>query len=202
LFEGLFDEPPLDASSRRGLERALAEFDIHELRRWTIALDPDRGHLGRTQLLRAIEIALLTGRRMSELHRVRARPSRWRARYLLVDPGPSLADRIAARLDGMFDNGWPREVERLMTTVPATAPAWNATGYDTLRRMELGELSASAARGAVLIQTRQYAKRQRTWFRHQLPEDAVTRLDPTVPTWQSEVAAWSDSSRQTRGSVA
>jgi tRNA dimethylallyltransferase len=89
-----------------------------------------------------------------------------------------------------------------MTTVPATAPAWNATGYDTLRRMELGELSASAARGAVLIQTRQYAKRQRTWFRHQLPEDAVTRLDPTVPTWQSEVAAWSDSSRQTRGSVA
>jgi tRNA dimethylallyltransferase len=202
LFEGLFDEPPLDAASRRGLERVLATFDVHELRRWTIALDPDRGHLGRTQLLRAIEIALLTGRRMSELHRERTKPARWRARYLLVDPGPSLADRIAARLDGMFDNGWPREVERLMTTVPATAPAWNATGYDTLRRMELGELSASAARGAVLIQTRQYAKRQRTWFRHQLPEDAVTRLDPTVPTWQSEVAAWSDSSRQTRGSVA
>jgi tRNA dimethylallyltransferase len=202
LFEGLFDEPPLDASSRRELERALATFDIHELRRWTIALDPGRSHLGRTQLLRAIEIALLTGRRMSELHRARAKPARWRARYLLVDPGPSLAERIAARLDEMFDNGWPREVERLMTTVPATAPAWNATGYDTLRRMELGELSTSAARDAVLVQTRQYAKRQRTWFRHQLPEDAVTRLDPTVPTWQSEAAAWSDSIRQSRGGVA
>ena len=202
LFEGLFDEPPLDASSRRELERALAKFDLHELRRWTVVLDPGRSHLGRTQLLRAIEIALLTGRRMSELHRERAKPTRWRARYLLVDPGPSLAERIAARLDGMLDNGWPREVERLMKTVPATAPAWNATGYDTLRRMELGELSTNAARDAVLVQTRQYAKRQRTWFRHQLPEDAVTRLDPTVPTWQSEVAAWSDSIRQSRGSAA
>ena len=202
LFEGLFDEPPLDAASRRELERVLATMDIHDLRRWTIALDPDRSHLGRTQLLRAIEIALLTGRRMSELHRERARPARWRARYLLVDPGPSLAERIAARLDGMLDNGWPREVERLMKTVPATAPAWNATGYDILRRMELGELSPEAARDAVLIQTRQYAKRQRTWFRHQLPAELVTRLDPTVPTWQSEAAAWSASVREARGSVA
>jgi len=185
LFEGLFDEPPLDASSRRGLERALAAFDIRELRRWAVALDPARSHLGRTQLLRAIEIALLTGRRMSELHRDRAKPVRWRARYLLVDPGPSLAERIAARLDVMLDNGWTREVERLMKTVPTTAPAWNATGYDTVRRMVLGELSRDAAREDVLIQTRQYAKRQRTWFRHQLPPDAVTRLDPTVPTWQS-----------------
>ena len=202
LFEGLFAEPPLDAASRRGLERVLATFGIHELRRWTIVLDPDRSHLGRTQLLRAIEIALLTGRRMSELHRERAKPTRWRAHYLLVDPGPSLADRIAARFDGMLDNGWPREVERLMKTVPATAPAWNATGYDILRRMELGELTSDAAREAVLIQTRQYAKRQRTWFRHQLPDDAVTRLDPTVPTWQSEAAAWSDSVRESRGSAA
>ncbi len=202
LFEGLFDEPPLDAASRRNLERALAALDIRELRRWTIALDPDRSHLGRTQLLRAIEIALLTGRRMSELHRERAKPVRWRARYLLVDPGASLADRIAARLDGMLDNGWPREVERLMKTVPATAPAWNATGYDILRRMELGELSLDAARDGVLVQTRQYAKRQRTWFRHQLPDSVVTRLDPTVPTWQSEAAAWSESVRRSRGSAA
>ena len=199
LFEGLFEEPPLDAGSRRELERTLAALDIRELRRWTAALDPERSHLGRTQLLRAIEVALLTGRRMSELHRERARPPRWRARYLLVDPGPSLADRIAARLDGMLDNGWPREVERLMKTVPATAPAWNATGYDVLRRMELGELSPGAAREAVLIQTRQYAKRQRTWFRHQLPADAVTRLDPTVPTWQSEAEAWSASVVRARG---
>jgi len=199
LFEGLFDEPPLDDGSRRRLQDALAALDVHELRRWTVVLDPERSHLGRTQLLRAIEISLLSGRRMSELHRERPRPPRWRARYLLVDPGPSLADRIAARLDGMLDNGWPREVQQLMKTVPATAPGWNGTGYDILRRTELGELPASGAREAILIQTRQYAKRQRTWFRHQLPADAVTHLDPTVPTWQSAAAAWSDSIRQARG---
>jgi len=84
----------------------------------------------------------------------------------------------------------------------ASAPAWNATGYDILRREELGELSPEAARDAVLIQTRQYAKRQRTWFRHQLPQDVVTRLDPTVPTWQSEAAAWSEAVRATRGNAA
>jgi tRNA dimethylallyltransferase len=41
-----------------------------------------------------------------------------------------------------------------------------------------------------LIATRQYAKRQRTWFRHQLPAGAVTRLDPASPDWRATVSSW------------
>lgn len=190
LFAGLFDEPALDPEKRRALERQLDGLSIAELRRWAESLDPSRAHLGRTQLLRAIEIALLTGARMSDLHRDRARVSRWRPRYLLVDPGPSLAQRIATRIDTMFANGWLDEVHRLMQTVPADAPAWNSTGYDAVRQLARGERTRDTAREAILIQTRQYAKRQRTWFRNQLPTDRVTRVDPTAPDWREIVAAW------------
>jgi tRNA dimethylallyltransferase len=180
LFGGLFEAPPLDPGERARFEQAFRDLPVEELRRWTQELDPARAHLGRTQLLRSIEIALLTGRRLSDLHRERPRVPRWRPRYLVVDPGPSLAERIAARIDHMFDNGWVDEVEQLMHTVPADAPAWNACGYDAVRRLVQGELSLAEARERVLIDTRQYAKRQRTWFRHQLPAEGVTRMDPTA----------------------
>jgi tRNA dimethylallyltransferase len=193
LFEGLFEEPESDQAKRREVEAELATLHVDELRRWASALDPARAHLGRTQLLRAIEIALLTGHRVSELHRDRATASRWRPRYLVVDPGPALAERMVARLDDMLNHGWPDEVQRLMQTVPPDAPAWNATGYDAVRRMVRGDLTRAAAREAILIHTRQYAKRQRTWFRHQLPADRVTRLDPLAADWREVAARWSDS---------
>jgi len=191
LFDGLFEEPPLDPVRRASYGTALSGLGVDELRRWTRLLDPSRAHLGKTQLLRSIEIALLTGRRMSELHREHARHPRWHPRYLLVDPGPALSDRIAARIDDMFDHGWPDEVQRLMHTVSATAPAWKATGYDAVRRFVSGELTRSAAVERILIETRQYAKRQRTWFRHQLPSDRVTRLNPDAGDWQDIAAEWS-----------
>lgn len=192
LFDGLFEEPATDPGKRRDLELALANMSVAELRRWTQRLDPARARLGRSQLLRAIEVALLTGHRVSELHRARATPARWRPRYLVVDPGPALAERIAARLDDMLDHGWPDEVQRLMQTEPPDAPAWNATGYDIVRRMVRGELTRAAAREAILIHTRQYAKRQRTWFRHQLSADRATRLDPLAADWRDTVARWAD----------
>jgi len=191
LFDGLFEEPYLDPVRRASYGTALSGLDVDELRRWARALDPDRAHLGKTQLLRSIEIALLTGRRLSELHRERAPQPRWRPRYLVVDPGPALSDRIAARIDNMFDHGWPDEVQRLMHTVSATAPAWKATGYDAVRRFVSGELTRSAALEHILIETRQYAKRQRTWFRHQLPSDRVTRINPGGGDWQDAAAEWS-----------
>jgi tRNA dimethylallyltransferase len=195
LFEGLFQEPPLDPARRAALARELDRCTLDELRRWAAALDPERAHLGRTQLLRSIEIALLTGARLSALHRDRARVSRWRPRYLLVGAGPALNERIGARIDDMFEHGWPDEVQRLMQTVPADAPAWNATGYDAVRRLVAGELSREAARDQILVATRQYAKRQRTWFRHQLPADLVTIVNPLQQGWEGIVERWaSDSS--------
>jgi tRNA dimethylallyltransferase len=190
LFEGLFVEPPLDPVRRAALIPLLDAMPLAELRCWAERLDPARAHLGRTQLSRSIEIALLTGRRLIDLHRAAPRERRWRPRYLLIDPGPTLAGRIASRIDTMLDHGWPDEVEELMRTVPSDAPAWNATGYDAVRALVRGEISRGAAHEQILIATRQYAKRQRTWFRHQLAADRVTVLDPTAPDWRARAAAW------------
>ena len=193
LFAPFFDEPPLDAHRRRALARVLAPMSLSELARWTHALDPARAHLGRAQLLRAIEIALLTGNRLSSLHRVANRPARRAPRYLVVDPGPALAGQIANRLDAMLAGGWVEEVRRLSREHPEDAPAWKSTGYRAVRALARGELSAGAARERILVETRQYAKRQRTWFRHQLPRALVTTLDPSVPGWQRHADQWWES---------
>jgi tRNA dimethylallyltransferase len=190
LFGALFDEPELDAARRAALERQLAPRSTEELRRWVATLDPARAHLGRTQLLRAVEIALLTGRRVSELHRERARPARWTPRMLVVDPGDALAGRIATRVDAMLAAGWREEVRTLARDVPESAPAWNATGYRTIRLLERGELTLAEATERIVVDTRQYAKRQRTWFRHQLAGLDVTRLDPRVSDWQTRALSW------------
>lgn len=88
--------------------------------------------------------------------------------YEVIDPGPVLRDRIVMRIDRMLADGWLDEVARLMESVPADAIAWKASGYRVMRAHVEGALSLEQARERAIIQTRQYAKRQRTWFRHQL----------------------------------
>lgn len=190
LVRPLWAEPPLDAGRRVELQEALACETTEELRRWCEAIDPARAHLGRAQLLRAIEVALLTGERLSDLHVAHARPGAFRASYLLVDPGTELSQRIAARATTMLDAGWPDEVRHLLDVVPADAPAWKATGYDVVRQYVRGELDRATTLDRVIIETRQYAKRQRTWFRHQLEADRVRRLAPGTTGWQEVVERW------------
>ncbi len=181
LVAPLAAAPALDPERRAALEALLRDWPTAELRRWTERLDPVRAQLGRTQLLRAVETALLAGQRLSDSFVTPSAVARWSARYLLVDPGPVLAARISARVDDMLAAGWLDEVRTLLREVDPAAPAWNACGYAALRAHVAGTLSLSAAREQVIIATRQYAKRQRTWMRHQLPPETVTRLDPATP---------------------
>jgi tRNA dimethylallyltransferase len=190
LFGELFEEPPMEPERRAALQDALAQLPVDELRRWVGVLDPARASLGRTQLLRAVEVSLLTGRRVSDLHRERRTVPRWSARYLVVDPGPLLHEQIADRTAKMFSAGWGEEVRTLMRAVPDAAPAWNASGYGTVRAMVQGRMSFHEAEERVIIETRQYAKRQRTWFRHQLAGADVVRLDPHAAAFESELRQW------------
>jgi tRNA dimethylallyltransferase len=146
------------------------------------------------QLTRAIETVLLSGVRISELHAEHeisvsaeqaAKPA-----YLVVDPGPVLASRIEARVDAMLEAGWVEEIRELIVKVPADAPAWKASGYAAMRDHVEGRCDLSSARQRVIIETRQYAKRQRTWFRHQLPEAAVTRVNPEDSRASAIVQEW------------
>ncbi len=190
LFEPLFDAPEVDLARRQSFEAFSGSLSVGELRRWCTALDPARAHLGRSQLIRAVETSVLTGHRISDLHSTRARSSNLTAAYLVVDPGAALSARIERRFDEMIDAGWENEVAALDRVVPENAPAWKASGYSTMRLVTRGQLDLSTARERIIIETRQYAKRQRTWFRHQLGDSSVTRVDPCEPDWQATVHRW------------
>jgi tRNA dimethylallyltransferase len=62
-----------------------------------------------------------------------------------------------------------------------------------------GELDRDTALERVVIETRQYAKRQRTWFRHQLERDRVRRLVPGASGWQEVVDRWITEAGATMG---
>jgi tRNA dimethylallyltransferase len=191
LVQPLNAVPVADRDRRAALEPWLATLDRESLVRWCTVLDPSRAHLGRTQLLRAVETALLEGRRISDA--MQASPTIDRpARYLVVDPGPVLAERIAARVQHMVSEGFVEEVRELRQLVPGDAPAWNASGYGVMREHVEGRLPLDAAMERVKIETRQYAKRQRTWFRHQLPAHAVTHINPLAPDALDVALAWWD----------
>jgi tRNA dimethylallyltransferase len=195
LVDPLFSMPDVDPLRRSQLAGELASKSLAELRRWCVGLDPARAHLGRTQLVRAIETALLSGSRISALHAehkvaTAVQPQDVRAAYLIVDPGPVLGSRIETRVDRMLDAGWADEVRELQRGVPPDAPAWKSSGYAVMREHVEGRLDLSSARQRIIIETRQYAKRQRTWFRHQLPLAAVTVVNPDDSRARAVAREW------------
>ncbi|MDQ6718296.1 MAG: tRNA (adenosine(37)-N6)-dimethylallyltransferase MiaA [Gemmatimonadota bacterium] len=199
LFEPLSDVPELEASRRAALDEFLREQTTEELHRWCDVLDPTRAHLGKTQLVRAIETALLSGSRISDSYgserTARGDAPAFTPDYLVVDPGPAIHRRIESRFDEMVERGWLGETRRLAETVPDDAPAWKASGYGAMRAVARGETDLATARARVIIETRQYAKRQRTWFRNQLenkPAAQVTRVDPESPGGDLIVQQWWD----------
>jgi tRNA dimethylallyltransferase len=115
---------------------------------------------------------------------------RYMAHYLVTDPGPVLRDRIALRTMRMLEEGWAEEVVSLAARIPPDAPAWQASGYGTVREYVAGAIARETAIERVVIATRQYAKRQRTWFRHQVPVERTIRLDPDAPGAVRTAAAW------------
>lgn len=193
LVHPLHEAPPIPEGPRRALDAYLETLSGSVLEQWCRRLDPARAHLGRTQHLRAIETALLTGSRLSDVFASPGdghEPAMWAARYLVVDPGPVLAARIAERVRRMVHDGWVDEVRALQQTVPFEAPAWNACGYSRIYDVVRGVSSLSDAIERITIETRQYAKRQRTWNRHQLPANAVTHVDITADNAFETACRW------------
>lgn len=191
--------PTLDPARRAELETYLSTLSANEIERWCQRLDPVRASLGRTQRLRAIETALLSGTRLSDALTADAEQTganetaRPVVRYLVVDPGPILATWVEARVQAMVAAGWLDEIRALEPQVPVSAPAWNASGYGTMRQAVQGKISPDEAIARVVIETRQYAKRQRTWFRNQLSAAQVTSLDSSAPDALDRARVWWES---------
>ncbi len=185
LADGLFQEPPLDPSRRDQVRDWTAALAGADLSRWALRLDPRFSGGGRQRAARAIEVALLTGRPLSLWQRMARVAGVMRPWYVVLTiPRELLRRRIAERVDAMLAAGFVDEVRDELTrgTAP-TAAGLDGVGYREVVAMLTGQLHKDDLRDAIVRSSRQYAKRQETWFRNQL------RYQPSAVSHQQE-ALW------------
>ncbi|PYP48700.1 MAG: tRNA (adenosine(37)-N6)-dimethylallyltransferase MiaA [Gemmatimonadetes bacterium] len=170
LAEGLFHEPPLDPARRERLRAWTAELTPARLAHWAARLDRRFAGGGRQRAGRAVEVALLTGRGLSWWQEHARTTGAMRPWYIqLTLPRDALHRRVAQRVDEMLAAGLVDEVRRVLATgVTPHAPGLDGVGYREAAAMLAGGLPERELRDAIVVATRRYAKRQETWFRHQL----------------------------------
>lgn len=132
----------------------------------------------RQRHVRAWEVVAATGRPLSDWQRRQGEAAPWRFATVLLSPDRTwLRERIARRFDAMLAQGVLDEVRAVFDRHPDPRwPGLKAHGAPELFRHFRGELSLDEARQIAIDHTRQYAKRQMTWFRHQMTPDLV--FDP------------------------
>jgi len=184
VVTGLGGEPPQDAEVRARIRQAMEREGPEPLHQRLAMLDP-AGAAGlaprdRQRIARALEVVESSGHPLSWWHRQappRAREESW-AIFELVEAPARLREHIARRTSWMFEHGLIEETEALRRAGKAEVlRALKAIGYDEALALLEGALTRPAAEERVNLRTTQLAKRQRTWFRHQV--DAV-RLDAPV----------------------
>ena len=181
LAEGLFNEPVLDPERRERLRAWSSDMEDRELVRWAGRLDARFPGGGRQRAARAIEVALLTGHALSWWQREARASGVLRPWYIhLTMPRDVLHRRLAVRVDQMLAAGLVDEVRRALDRgIPADASGLDGIGYREVVAMLEGSLPEPLLRDAILAATRQYAKRQDTWFRNQLRESQVWAINAT-----------------------
>jgi tRNA dimethylallyltransferase len=173
FLEGLSPAPPADADLRVTLRAT----PLPELLRELAERDPvtyeriDRQNLRR--VIRALEVIRLTGKPFSD-QRADWQSSPLAPRPLSLHFGfartpADLQRRIDARVDDMFRRGWVAETEQLLQRgLAQNQTAMQALGYRQIVEHLRGERSLPDTIALIKIRTRQFAKRQMTWFRRQL----------------------------------
>jgi len=134
-------------------------------------LDPS----DRQRTIRAAEVLAATGRSLAEWQAVPAEPFAGTAAVVLMDPPAAfLAKRIDRRFEAMMEQGALEEVRAFLATdPPPEAPLRRAVGVPDLAAHLAGQITLEVAVESGKAASRQYAKRQRTWFRHQLLSNLV-----------------------------
>jgi len=175
LLQGLFAGPPRDTALRERLESMADRFGDPRLHRLLARVDPEAAARippgDRVRVVRALEVYRATGRPISEGHRQGAEPLRgYRVLVVGLDPGrDELRRAVEARTRRMLEQGLVEEVRGLLVRGlgPQLRPL-QAIGYRQALAVATGALSVADAERAIVADTLRFAKRQRTWFRHQV----------------------------------
>ena len=174
LLEGLANLPERSEEIRQRLRASAAEHGSGHLHRMLERLDPAAARqiaaADEQKLIRAIEICLLSGKPLTEVHRAGRTPlTGWRILKIgLEPPREALYERIHKRTEAMLAAGWLDEVRRLVAVdLLENAKPFDFIGYRELRAHLRAEITLVTAREAIQKGTRRYAKRQITWFRRE-----------------------------------
>ncbi len=182
LLDGIAPVPAIDAMVRDAV-RALPVAEAHAA---LLDEDPDRAAAlnpnDTTRIARALEVVRSTGRTLTDWQSERTGGIADRvtlAPLVLLPPRPWLYARCDARFAGMLAGGGADEVRLLMNRkLDPALPVMRAIGVREVAAWLAGEMTRAEALTAGSQSTRNYAKRQYTWFNHQLPAD--------WPRWSSE----------------
>jgi len=172
LLEGLADAPMRSKELRVRLDKRARSRGPEYLHRLLKRLDPVAAHRiaarDTPKLIRAIEVCLLAGKPITEIHRT-GRPRLEGFAVLKVGLMPRRSElyrRIERRVHSMLERGWLEELRDLVARgIPVTAKPFEFIGYSELRAHLAGEMNLPEAVAAIQQATRRYAKRQITWFR-------------------------------------
>jgi len=178
LTRGLAAVPPIPAEVRDGVRARLSSDGVAALHAELARHDPETAARlmpgDRARVTRALEVILATGRSLSDWHDEGMPASldpALAAKVFLMPDRDALLRRIDARFDTMMASGALDEVRALAARgLDPNLPAMKAHGVPWLIRHLRGEIALADAVEGAKRDTRQYTKRQTTWFRNQLPD--------------------------------
>ena len=140
-------------------------------------LDFKRFYPHRRKLIRAREVFLLSGKQISDLQSGGFAPDPAFAQFVLVRDRADLVHRIRRRAGIMLGSGWIEEARIMLAKGLLKAPtAWQAIGYAQIGDYLAGKISRDELLESIVIATRQYARRQASWFRSQHKEAVFLTL--------------------------
>jgi tRNA dimethylallyltransferase len=173
-LEGLGDAPPSDAKVRAELEATPLTDLLQELQQRDPVTFQRIDKQNPRRVVRALEVIRLTGEPFSQQRAGWSSPSALNPQpstiFGLHRSPPDLHARINARVDEMFSRGLVEETRQLLPLgLEQNRTAMQAIGYRQVVEHLRGERSLAETIELVKVKTRQFAKRQMTWFKHQLP---------------------------------
>lgn len=172
LLDGLFPGPGADRNIRKELKAEVETYGIDKLYTELERIDPEYasriGRRDKVRIIRALEVYRLTGKPISSHFQQTVSPVK---EFHILKLGlfldrKELCSRIEQRVDRMFEKGLVDEVKNLINQgIDPRCPAFKALGYRSILSYLSGDISLMQAIELTKIKTRQYAKRQMTWFR-------------------------------------
>jgi len=172
MLRGIFDGPPADWPFRRQVEREVDEVGVAALHERLKQVDPlAAAHLhphDKRRIIRALEVYKATGRPISHQQTQfdEGHPAERCKVFVLSWPRPELHRRIDRRVDEMIADGLVDEVRSLLAHYGQLGrTARQAVGYRQVLQHLEGQYDLPTAIEVIKARTRQFARRQETWFR-------------------------------------